>query len=263
MSEEGVDENGQNIVMQLLDTKRIPEAVSALQDLKVSKKGEATFKKIIKTKGRNADSVLDEAKRKLKEYPDSVESIENLRQILTLYKKSGENLTLSIETGFARGLEYYTGMIFEPLISQMEISLGGGGRYDRLVEIFGGESSPAVGVAIGLDRVILATDRQKVAPKFHRRAVALIPIGEQVLPKAIELTSQLRSKGIAIELEIMGRTVARALKHVARRNLKFAIILGVKELEAGKVILRDMSNHEQRLISVEEATAELRKVQSC
>jgi histidyl-tRNA synthetase len=262
MSEEGVDENGQNNVMQLLDTKRIPEAVSTLHDLKVSKKGEATFKKIIKTKGSNIDSVLDEAKRKLKEYPDSVDSIENLRQILTFFQKGSENLKLSIETGFARGLEYYTGMIFEPLIAQMEISLGGGGRYDRLVEIFGGEPSPAVGVAIGLDRVILATDCQKVAPEFYKRAVALIPIGEGVLPKAIELTSQLRSNGIAVELEIMGRTVARALKHAARRNLKFAIILGKKELEAGKLILRDMSSHEQHLISVEEATVKLQKVQS-
>ncbi|UCD96617.1 MAG: ATP phosphoribosyltransferase regulatory subunit, partial [Candidatus Bathyarchaeota archaeon] len=148
MSEEGVDEYGQNMVMQLLDTKRIPEAVSALHDLKVSKKGETTFKKIIKTKGENVDLVLNEAKRKLKEYPESVDSIENLRHILTLFQKSGKNLTLSIEAGFARGLEYYTGMIFEPLISQMRISLGGGGRYDRLVEIFGGEPSPAVGVAI-------------------------------------------------------------------------------------------------------------------
>ena len=214
----------------------------------------------LKTKGNNVDSILDQAKKDLKEYPNAVDSIENLRQILGLCQEGGENLTFSIETGFARGLEYYTGMIFEPLISQMEISLGGGGRYDRLVEIFGGEPSPAVGVAIGLDRIILAADHQKVAPKFCKRAIALIPIGERVLPKAIELASQLRSTGIMVELEIMGRSVTRALKHVVRRNISFALILGPEELKMGKLILRDMKSREQRLIPVEGIFTELQKI---
>ena len=261
MSDEGVDDREQNNIMHLLDTKRVPEALSALRNLQVSEKGESAFKRIIKTKGSSADSILDETKRDLKEYSDSVESVENLRQILELYREGGEKLALSIETGFARGLEYYTGMIFEPLVSQMEISLGGGGRYDRLVEIFGGEPSPAVGVAIGLDRVILAADRQKIASELHKRTLAVIPIGDRVLPKAIGLASQLRNKGIIVELEIMGRTVARALKHAARRNITYALILGPKELKAGKLILRDMRSREQRLIPVEGVFTELQKEQ--
>jgi len=84
-----------------------------------------------------------------------------------------------IEAGFARGLEYYTGMVFQPYVPELEREVGGGGRYDKLIELFGGEPTPAVGVAHGIDRLVLATKKQKGLTKIGaERRVMVIPIGE-------------------------------------------------------------------------------------
>ena len=87
---------------------------------------------------------------------------ENLGEILKLLVESGCPIQV-VEPAFARGLEYYTGMIFEIYIPELDIALGGGGRYDRLIEVFGGEPTPAVGCAHGIDRIAIALQTQKTA----------------------------------------------------------------------------------------------------
>ena len=259
LSDEDVKDEQQNSVMQLLDAKRWDEALGTAKEFGVSKKGVAALKEVFEAKGKDASKVLTQIKKKLKEYASSVAAAENLQQIIEVCKESGVKFDMSIETGFARGLEYYTGMIFEPLVPDMEISLGGGGRYDKLVELFGGEPTPAVGVAHGLDRIALAIDKQKVVPGGSKQIVAIIPIGEEAIPKAMELALQLRKKGVAVELEVMRRTVSRALQDADRRKAVCAVILGPKELKEGKVALRNMETRQQRLIDIEDVFKELSK----
>jgi histidyl-tRNA synthetase len=195
---------------------------------------------------------LAPVKKELGNYPRSLAAIENLQQILELCEESGVKFDFSVETGFARGLEYYTGMIFEVLVPEMNASLGGGGRYDKLVELFGGESTPAVGVAHGLDRICLAMEKQGIAPTPPKHAVFIIPIGEETIPNALAIALQLRARGIPAEVEVMGRTVSRALQDVDRRGAEYAVILGPKELKEGKAILRDMKSRQQRIVDVDE-----------
>ncbi len=252
LSEEGVKDEQQNTIMQLLDTKRWDEALKSAKEFGVPEKGIATLREVFEAKGKDASKVLNQVKKKLKDYASSIVAVENLQQILELCDESGAKLETSIETGFARGLEYYTGMIFEPLVPELDVSLGGGGRYDRLVELFGGEPTPAVGVAHGLDRIALALDKQNAAPKFSKRIVAVIPIGEEAVPKALAMALQLRERGVAAELEVMNRTVSRALQDADRRGIPHAVILGPKELREGKATLRDMKNRQQQLIDVED-----------
>ncbi|MDH5448526.1 MAG: histidine--tRNA ligase [Candidatus Bathyarchaeota archaeon] len=250
--EEGVKDEEQNIVMQLLDTKRWDEALGTARGFGVSEKGIMALKEIFEAKGKDGSRVLTQVKKKLKEYASSVAAVENLQQIIGLCKEGGIKFDMSIEARFARGLEYYTGMIFEPLVPEMEISLGGGGRYDKLVEMFGGESTPAVGVAHGLDRIALAIDKQNVAPESSKKIVAVIPIGEKTVPKAMELALRLRKKGVAAELEVMRRSISRALQDADRRKVAHAVILGPKELKERKVMLRDMKNRQQHLVDIED-----------
>jgi histidyl-tRNA synthetase len=141
----------------------------------------------------------------------------------------------------------------------MEISLGGGGRYDKLVELFGGEPTPAVGVAHGLDRIALTLDQQNIKPKFGEHVVAVIPIGEETISKALAIAQQLKREGVPVEMEIMGRTVSRALQDADRRKVAYAVILGPKELKEGKVVLRDMKNRQQSSINIEDLTETLTK----
>lgn len=258
LSKEGVKDEQQNTIMQLLDAKRWDEALKTAKEFGVSDKGLTALKEVFEAKGKDL-KVLTQIKKKLRDYEIAVAAAENLQQIIELCKQSGVKVDMSIETGFARGLEYYTGMIFEPLVPDVEVALGGGGRYDRLVELFGGEPTPAVGVAHGLDRISLAMDKQDVTPRFLKHLVAVVPIGEETIFKASAIAWRLREEGLAAELEVMGRTVSRALQDADRRGAAYAIILGLKELEAGKVVLRDMKNRSQRLIDLESVHGAVKK----
>lgn len=250
LAEEGVRDEQQNTVMQLLDAKRWDEALESAREFGVSEAGVSALKEVFEAKGKEASKVLARVGKRLKNYESSVAAVENLRQIMELCKEGGVEFDVSVETGFARGLEYYTGMIFEVLVPEFDVSLGGGGRYDRLVESFGGEPTPAVGVAHGLDRIALAMDRQNVVPLFPRQVVAVIPIGEEAVSKALEIALQLRKNGVAADLEVMGRTVSRALQDVDRREVPYAVILGPRELKEGKLTFRDMKNRQQYLLDV-------------
>ena len=258
LSQEGAAEGQQNLIMQLLDKKRWDEALTLAKESNVSKNGIAVLKKTLETKGKDASQVLKTAKRVVADYDDAVAAIENLRKILELTEKSSVKFETIVEAGFARGLEYYTGMIFELYVPELEIALGGGGRYDKLIELFGGEPTPAVGVAPGIDRLVLAMDKQKVSLKIsEENKVMIIPVDEELRTKAVELSSELRKAKIPVEIELMGRTVSKALSDADRRGATHAVIVGTKELKEGKVVLRDLKKREQRPVEIKTLSKEI------
>jgi histidyl-tRNA synthetase len=259
LSKEGVTDDQQNTLMQLLDTQQLDKALNTAKEMGVSTKGIDTLQEILETKGKDASKVLTTVKGKLQEYPSAMAAAENLHQILKLTETSGIKFSQSIETGFARGLEYYTGMIFEVLVPEMTIALGGGGRYDKLVELFGGEPTPAIGVAHGLDRIALAIDKQNIMLQSPKETTVIIPIGHEVIPHALRMALHLREKEVAVEVEVMGRTVTRALQDANRRKITYALILGPQELKDGKTVLRNLKTHKQQLIGIKDVATVLSK----
>ena len=258
LSEEGVEEEQQNRIMQLLDKKRWEEALNVVRGLGAPQRCITTLKMILKTRGNDASRVLKGAKRSVQNYESSVAAVENLQEILQLTRGSGIDFETLIEAGFARGLEYYTGMIFESYVPEMDIALGGGGRYDKLIELFGGEPTPAVGVAPGIDRLVLAMKKQRVPVKIRReRRVMIIPVDEELQTKAFELSTMLRGAGIPTEAEVMGRTVSKALSDADRRAVAYTIIIGREELKEGKVVLRNMEKREQRVVEIKNLLEEI------
>ncbi len=260
LSQEGVAEGQQNLIMQLLDKKRWDEALTLARESNVSQNGIAVLKKILETKGKDASKVLKRAKRVVADYDDAVAAVENLRKILELTEKSNVKFETLVEAGFARGLEYYTGIIFELFVPEIDIALGGGGRYDKLIELFGGEPTPAVGVAPGIDRVVLAMDKQKISLKISDESkVMIITFDEKLRTKAVELSSELRKAKIPVEVELMGRTVSKALSDADRRGATHAVLVGPEELKEGKVVLRDMKKREQKVVEIKTLSKEILK----
>lgn len=258
LSEEGIDEEQQNRIMQLLDKKRWEEALNVVRRSGASQRCITTIKTIIKTRGNDASRVLKEAKEIVQNFESSVTAVENLQKILQITREGGIDFETLIEAGFARGLEYYTGMIFEAYVPEMNIALGGGGRYDKLIELFGGEPTPAVGVAPGIDRLVLAMKKQRVPVKIQReKRVKVIPVDEELQAKAFELSTMLREAGMSTEVEVMGRTVSKALSDADRRTVAYAIIIGPEELKEGKVVLRNMEKREQRVVEVKDLLEEI------
>jgi len=232
LSQEGLDEGQQNLIMQLLDKKRWEETLTIARSADASQNCLTTLKKVFEIKGKDAYRVLKKVEESVRDYEKAIEAVENLREIFELTGEGGVKLEVIVEAGFARGLEYYTGMVFEPYVPKIEMALSGGGRYDKLIELFGGEPIPAVGVAQGVDRIVLAMKKQKVPPKIAKeKRVVVIPVNKESRAKAIELSSTLRNAELSVEVEVMGRTVSNALSDADRRTATYAVIVGPEELK--------------------------------
>jgi histidyl-tRNA synthetase len=258
MDQEGLGEEQQNRIMQLLDKKRWEEALTVARSADASQNCLTTLKKVFETKGKDAFQVLKRAEESVQEYEKSVAAVENLREILELTGESGVKLEVMMEAGFARGLEYYTGMVFEPYVPEIEMALSGGGRYDKLIELFGGEPIPAVGVAQGVDRIVLAMKKQRGPPKIAKeKMVVVIPVDKEYVAKAMELSSILRNAELSVEVEVMRRVVSKALSDADRRAVAYAVIVGPEELKEGKVVLRDMKKREQRAVEIKNLCEEI------
>jgi histidyl-tRNA synthetase len=252
-SQERVEDKTQNTVMQLMDKKQYDDALGTVQNAGVSERCLKVLRRLVELKGDKIFDVTDKIEECIKDYEVAVAATRNLREILKLARQGGCNAAMTVEAGFERGLEYYTGMIFEVYVPDLNIALGGGGRYDRLIELFGGAPTPAVGVAHGLDRILLAMKEQKSGLKGEEtKKVVIIPVGDELRGEALRISQKLRESNLSVEVEVMGRKMAKALEDADRRNFDYAVIIGEKELKEGAVVLRNLKSREQNTLKIEE-----------
>jgi histidyl-tRNA synthetase len=252
LSQEKVDEKVQNAVMQLMDKKQHNNALALLEKSGTPQKCISIIRRLVELRGANTLEIVDSIKNLVDGYEQSVEAARNLGEILTLVSRSGCKTDITVEAGFARGLEYYTGMIFETYAPDLDIALGGGGRYNRLIQLFGGEPAPAVGVAHGIDRIMLGLQMQKTQEESNeRKAVTVVPTKDELVSEAFRIAQSLRQAGISAELEVMGRKIVKALEVADKKNTAFAVIVGEKELNEGAVVIRNLAKREQNVVSIE------------
>ena len=252
-SQERVEDKTQNTVMQLMDKKQYDDALGTVQNAGVSERCLKVLRRLVELKGDKIFDVTDKIEECIKDYEMAVTATRNLREILKLARQGGCSVDMTVEAGFERGLEYYTGMIFEIYVPDLNIALGGGGRYDRLIELFGGAPTPAVGVAHGLDRILLTMKEQKPVLKGEEtKTVVIIPIGDELRGEALKISQKLRESNLNVEVEVMGRKMAKALEDADRRNFDYAVIIGEKELREGAVVLRNLKSREQNTMKIDE-----------
>lgn len=154
-----------------------------------------------------------------------------------------------------RGLDYYTKTAFEvqytPLGAQSAVC--GGGRYDGLVQECGGQPTPGIGFAIGLERVLLALDSQGLLSDFKdSQDVFVIYVGEKTQLPAFDLVTKLREKGLKAQIDFSGRSIKSQLKLANRLNAKVVIIIGEDELNKGVVTFKNMQTGEQIELEVDD-----------
>jgi len=251
LSHEGIDEEKQNSIMQMLDKKEWAEALRMVEEAGTSQRCLDSLKKLLETAGGDPAATAKKIRRIVEGYPSAVEAAENLNEIVDLLMAGGLKAEILLEARFARGLEYYTGMIFEAYVPEMDIALCGGGRYDRLVEIFGGGKIPGVGVAAGMDRLLIALEKQGASAfRWKPERLLIIPVERSMIGEAFKVASMLRANGFCTEIETMGRSVTRALSDADRRGITFTVILGPKEMREGKVVLRHMIKREQQTVDL-------------
>lgn len=251
--DEGLDDKAQNAALQLMDRKQYDDSLRLVKDSGASEKCLAVLRNLVELRGEDVCQTVEKMKKFVEGYEKAVAAVENLNEILRLVLESGCKISMRVEAGFARGLEYYTGLIFEVYVPELDVALSGGGRYDKLVELFGGEPAPAVGVANGVDRIMLAMQGQKVTLKETvEKKVMVIYVGDETKAEALRISAILKGARTAVEFEVMGRKMSKALEDADRRKIDYAVIVGKKELEEGKVVLKDLKRREQTTIGIEE-----------
>jgi histidyl-tRNA synthetase len=158
-----------------------------------------------------------------------------------------------VEPSLVRGLDYYTRTAFEYYrvgAEGQQSALGGGGRYDGLVELLGGRPTPGIGFAIGIDRVVLALDEAGVAPPADPAPLAIV-VGADPADTAtrLRIATELRAEGLAVGAELSPRKLGRQLEAAVRDGARYAVIVG-DELADGQVQLRDLGAASQKTVAV-------------
>jgi histidyl-tRNA synthetase len=154
-----------------------------------------------------------------------------------------------IDLGIARGIDYYTGIVFEIDVPKLgaEKQVCGGGEYS-LDELFGLKDSQSSGFAIGFDRLVLANELEGKESSQPYLDIFIVPLNQPSLNKAIELSNQLRSAGFKVEFDVKNRNMSKNLKFASSRNTKFAIFIGDDELKNDTALIRAMATGEQNNI---------------
>ena len=163
-----------------------------------------------------------------------------------------------------RGLDYYTRTVFEvePQEEGGQSSLGGGGRYDNLIEELGGKPTPAVGFAAGLERIILSLRKQKVAiPALPKPDVFIAHLGERAKIETIKLASRLRQAGIAVIEATGDKSLKAQLRQANALGTSYTIIIGKSEVESQSAVLRNMITSEQKTVPLAEIARALEQGQ--
>lgn len=180
---------------------------------------------------------------------------EHFQQVVESLELIG--LSYRVNPRLVRGLDYYTRTAFEIIDPQLgsQNSLGGGGRYDDLVEICGGNPTPAVGFAIGLERVLL-TLKNKGIGVFPREnpGVFVAALGDRAGKEGFKLATKLRHQGIKADTDYLKRSLKAQMKQADRIKARYVIIMGEEELERDKILLRDMEEGQQEEVSRKDIT---------
>lgn len=187
---------------------------------------------------------------------------ENIRSIIDTAKKLGvPGKSIGLYPTIARGLDYYTGMIFEVSVPEYGTnSLGGGGRYDDLIEQLGGVSVPAVGIAFGFDRMVEAAGQLGLISTQSLGTQVLVTVfNNSLLNSSIAVADKLRQANVATELFPNSQEkLDKQLKYADRKGIPYVVIVGPNEAKENKVKLKDMRNQSQSELTVDEVIAKLK-----
>jgi len=181
-----------------------------------------------------------------------LESWDELKLLIDSLENRGVS-NVRINFGIVRGLDYYSGIVFEVFDKNSMLgALAGGGRYDSLTKAFGREDIGATGVAGGVERIILTMQEQGIIPELKQNRVAVLYTNDEMQKVAHSITSLLRLDNIPTDIDLAGRNLKKQMEIAT--NARFSIIVGPKELEEGNVVLRDMIDGTEVVTSLEKLT---------
>jgi histidyl-tRNA synthetase len=186
--------------------------------------------------------------------PSDSQAVKELTQLFTLCKAYGIQDWVQFDASVVRGLAYYTGIVFEAFDRKGVLrAIAGGGRYDKLLETFGGEPTPAAGFGFG-DAVIveLLKERNKL-PSFEGSGfdTVVFAMSEELYGAAVRVASTLRECGQSVDLILENKKSKWVFKHASRNEARYCVIVGQDEYENGEVAIKDLDSGEQSTVKID------------
>ena len=197
--------------------------------------------------------VIDKTRKLLNEYPEGEKGCDALLDLYKFAESFGFSEYIIVDLSLARGLDYYTGPVFE--IHSKDFpeygSLAGGGRYDKLIELFGGEPTPATGVSFGIDRITPILDKIGAFKEMNLGVhVYVAPVNPNIYWKAIEIAQMLRDASIPTNIDMMGRKLGRQFEYANKKGIPKVVVVGQKDLAEESVTVRDMRTGDQEKVKL-------------
>ncbi|MHA1963831.1 MAG: histidine--tRNA ligase [Candidatus Thorarchaeota archaeon] len=244
-----LDKIGKDGVLKELDERGIGKEQSDFLIDTIAIKGSGT-------------KALEKFRGLLKGSDIGIEGVEELTLMAEIFEDSGVSEFIEFDMSLARGLDYYTGPVFEgrylgkPAVG----SILGGGRYDHLIEKFGGQSTPATGISLGIGRLIEVVLARGIGKKLTKQLdVFIAPIKRPMLRYATSFQTRLIQAGVSCEVDLMDRPLKRLLQQADLKNAKFTVIVGERDLAKGEVSARNMTSKETEQVKTEDLVGYLLK----
>jgi histidyl-tRNA synthetase len=242
------------IAIDKLDKIGIEKVKEELLGRKISPDQIAIIEKYLNINGSNEEKITS-IRSLLEKTSSGEEGIKELEYILTRNQKP-ETRNVIIDFTLARGLNYYTGIIFEAKApAEVKIgSIGGGGRYDDLTGLFGVPNIPGVGISFGVDRMYDVMEEMNLFPETVEQGtkVLFFNLGEKEALFAYSVLQQLRAKGVASEIYHEALKMDKQFKYAEKKNIPYVVIIGSRELENNNCVLKNITSGEQQTLTVEE-----------
>ena len=218
---------------------------------------------LLQIKG-DSESVLTELEEQLGDFESAREGMTELKELIGFMDTLGiPEEFYKIDVSMVRGLEYYTGPIYETVHDPSIGSITGGGRYDELIGSFSKQSFPATGTSFGIERIIDLMDEYELYPSTVGKTVTQVLMtvfDDDLMNESLKLATQLRQGGIRTEVYHRPGKLATQMKYADTKGIPYAVILGSNELAAGNAAIRDMSNREQEDVPLGKVVERLKQL---
>ncbi len=192
--------------------------------------------------------LLERLRPRMTAYEPGLKALDELTELFTVLPGLGvADRAYKLDLSLARGLDYYTGPVYEAIVSEPNVgSVAGAGRYDGLIGNFLGRDIPATGMSLGIERIIEVVQEFDLLPTPPTVAQAIVPVFPDTLLEAAKLAAELRSAGLNVDFSMLQhRSLGQQLQYAGRRGIPMAAIAGVSELERNVVAIKDLISGEQ------------------
>lgn len=210
------------------------------------------------------DEVLSQVATLIAGNPTGEEGVQRLREILHGAQAGGLPAeSLQVDVSIARGLDYYTGAVFETFLSDLPTigSVCSGGRYDNLASLFTKQELPGIGASLGLDRLLAALEELGLIEKVRTPApVLVVYFDKDQLPAYLKIAQSVRAAGIGAELFPEAKKIGQQLQYADRRGFRIALIAGERELAAGTCQVKDLASKTSAEVPLAEIPAAVQKI---